>query len=158
MFVAVICGLILFLLLRLFFYEDDTLVDLASSHSSALFTVAKRFQSPLSFFLNVKLRIFLVRILILGFASCEFCNCDTGWKSFIMEAKPTSGYRFLTLIPLLARILILFSSLISTTFFSPYPVNVHLYLVPCLLIGDSIAYLRFMSLLRYSRVHLYLLE
>lgn len=39
-----ICGVIIYLLLKLFFYEDDTLLDLASSHSSALFTVAKRLE------------------------------------------------------------------------------------------------------------------
>ncbi|KAL9164231.1 hypothetical protein ABFS82_06G091700 [Erythranthe guttata] len=44
MFTAVICVLIvLCFLLKSFFYEDDTL-DLASSHSSALFTVAKRLE------------------------------------------------------------------------------------------------------------------
>ncbi|KAK6129390.1 hypothetical protein DH2020_036866 [Rehmannia glutinosa] len=44
MWVAVICGLFLCLIVKLFFYEDDTLLDLDSSHASALFTVAKRLE------------------------------------------------------------------------------------------------------------------
>ncbi|KAI3471312.1 hypothetical protein Pfo_027975 [Paulownia fortunei] len=44
MWVALICGLVLCFLVKRFFYEDDTLLDLASSHSSALFTVAKRLE------------------------------------------------------------------------------------------------------------------
>ncbi|KAH6815384.1 plasma protein [Perilla frutescens var. hirtella] len=44
MWFAVIIGLIVYLVVKLFFYEDDTLIDLASSHSSALFTVAKRLE------------------------------------------------------------------------------------------------------------------
>ncbi|KAL8519718.1 hypothetical protein ACS0TY_010595 [Phlomoides rotata] len=44
MWLAVICGLILCFVVKLFFYEDDTLLDLASSHFTALFTVAKRLE------------------------------------------------------------------------------------------------------------------
>lgn len=44
MWFAVICGVILCFLAKLFFYEDDTLLDLASSHFTALFTVAKRLE------------------------------------------------------------------------------------------------------------------
>lgn len=44
MWIAVIIGLIVYLIVKLFFYEDDTLTDLASSHSTALFTVAKRLE------------------------------------------------------------------------------------------------------------------
>ncbi|GFQ08701.1 hypothetical protein PHJA_003014100 [Phtheirospermum japonicum] len=44
MWVAVIIGFVVYLIVKLFFYEDDTLLDLDSSHSTALFTVAKRLE------------------------------------------------------------------------------------------------------------------
>ncbi|GER48762.1 hypothetical protein STAS_25951 [Striga asiatica] len=44
MWVAVICGVAVYLFVKLFFYEDDTLLDLDSSHSTALFAVAKRLE------------------------------------------------------------------------------------------------------------------
>ncbi|KAL0403349.1 UNVERIFIED_CONTAM: hypothetical protein Sradi_1975700 [Sesamum radiatum] len=44
MLVAVIGGLVLYLLFKYFFYEDDTLLDLDSFHANALFAVAKRLE------------------------------------------------------------------------------------------------------------------
>ncbi|XP_073297839.1 uncharacterized protein [Primulina huaijiensis] len=42
--VALICGIILFLLLKPFFYEEDSLLDLDTSNANALFSVAKRLE------------------------------------------------------------------------------------------------------------------
>ncbi|KAL3837947.1 hypothetical protein ACJIZ3_022538 [Penstemon smallii] len=44
MWVELICGLVLYQIVKRFFYEDDALADLDSSDSSALFTVAKRLE------------------------------------------------------------------------------------------------------------------
>ncbi|XP_051123016.1 uncharacterized protein LOC127245909 [Andrographis paniculata] len=44
MWVALVCGLFLCLMVKLFFYDDDTLRDSDDSHFSALFTVAKRLE------------------------------------------------------------------------------------------------------------------
>ncbi|CAI9768129.1 unnamed protein product [Fraxinus pennsylvanica] len=44
MWVELICGLIVYRLLKRYLYEDDDLLDLDTSHSSALFAVAKRLE------------------------------------------------------------------------------------------------------------------
>lgn len=52
MWIAVISGLVIYLIVKLFFYEDDTLLDLSSSHFSALFSVAQRYAGLFPFFVK----------------------------------------------------------------------------------------------------------
>ncbi|KAL6527033.1 hypothetical protein OROGR_016123 [Orobanche gracilis] len=90
MWVAVICGLVVYLIVKLFFYEDDTLLDLASSHSTALFTVAKRLEK-----LYHGSKVY-VGIQIPDADSASRRNIDlvlvTNQKALVISVKNISGF------------------------------------------------------------------
>ncbi|KAL6501023.1 hypothetical protein OROHE_025220 [Orobanche hederae] len=90
MWVAVICGVVVYLIVKLFFYEDDTLLDLASSHSTALFTVAKRLEK-----LYHGSKVF-VGIQIPDADSASRRNIDlvlvTNQETLVISVKNISGY------------------------------------------------------------------